>query len=78
MFAERAKHLAPGCPGGGPCALADCAARLPLSAVVGKVEILDSVGEGAVGGTYYGNPVACAAALVVMDYFDCLETLEHV
>jgi 4-aminobutyrate aminotransferase-like enzyme len=45
---------------------------------VGKVELLDSVGEGAVGGTYYGNPVACAAALVVMDYFDCLETLEHV
>jgi 4-aminobutyrate aminotransferase/(S)-3-amino-2-methylpropionate transaminase len=50
---------------------------LPLSAVVGKAEIIDSVGVGGVGGTYSGNPVACAAALAVMDRFDQPQTLEH-
>lgn len=50
---------------------------LPLSAVVGKASILDSVGPGGVGGTYSGNPVACAAALAVLDRFDRPETLEH-
>ena len=50
---------------------------LPLSAVVGKAEVIDAVGVGGVGGTYAGNPVACAAALAVMDKFDRPETLEH-
>jgi len=50
---------------------------LPLSAVTGKAEIIDSVGVGGVGGTYSGNPVACAAALAVMDRFDQPKTLEH-
>lgn len=50
---------------------------LPLSAVVGKAEILDAVGAGGVGGTYSGNPVACASALAVMDRFDQPETLQH-
>ncbi|MBE2179227.1 MAG: aminotransferase class III-fold pyridoxal phosphate-dependent enzyme, partial [Chthoniobacterales bacterium] len=35
------------------------------------------VGVGGVGGTYSGNPVACAAALAVMDHFDQPKTLEH-
>ena len=50
---------------------------LPLSAVVGKAEVIDAVGVGGVGGTYSGNPVACAAALAVLDKFDHPETLEH-
>ena len=50
---------------------------LPLSAVVGKAEVIDAVGVGGVGGTYSGNPVACAAALAVMDKFDEPKTLEH-
>jgi len=50
---------------------------LPLSAVVGKAEVIDAVGVGGVGGTYAGNPVACAAALAVMDKFDRQETLEQ-
>jgi 4-aminobutyrate aminotransferase/(S)-3-amino-2-methylpropionate transaminase len=50
---------------------------LPLSAVTGKAEVIDAVGVGGVGGTYAGNPVACAAALAVLDKFDRPETLEH-
>ncbi len=45
------------------------AAGMPLSGVVGKAEILDSVATGAVGGTYGGNPLACAAALAVFEIF---------
>jgi len=36
---------------------------LPLGAVTGRVEIMDAVHPGGLGGTYGGNPVACAAAL---------------
>ncbi|MGH3472091.1 MAG: 4-aminobutyrate--2-oxoglutarate transaminase [Nocardioidaceae bacterium] len=36
---------------------------LPLAAVTGRAEIMDSVNPGGLGGTYGGNPVACAAAL---------------
>ncbi len=39
------------------------AGGLPLSAVTGRAEIMDSVHGGGLGGTYGGNPVACAAAL---------------
>jgi 4-aminobutyrate aminotransferase / (S)-3-amino-2-methylpropionate transaminase / 5-aminovalerate transaminase len=46
------------------------AAGLPLSAVLGKAEILDAAHEGAVGGTFVGNPVAQAAALAVLDVID--------
>ena len=43
------------------------AAGMPLSAVVGKKEIMDTVHPGGIGGTYGGSPVACAAALAVFD-----------
>lgn len=43
------------------------AAGLPLSGVVGKSEILDAAEPGELGGTFAGNPVACAAALTVID-----------
>jgi 4-aminobutyrate aminotransferase/(S)-3-amino-2-methylpropionate transaminase len=38
--------------------------------VVGKQEIMDSVHSWGLGGTYGGNPVACAAALAVLDVFE--------
>jgi 4-aminobutyrate aminotransferase / (S)-3-amino-2-methylpropionate transaminase / 5-aminovalerate transaminase len=46
------------------------AAGMPLSGVVGKAEIMDSVGDSGIGGTYVGNPVAQAAALAVLDVFE--------
>jgi 4-aminobutyrate aminotransferase / (S)-3-amino-2-methylpropionate transaminase / 5-aminovalerate transaminase len=46
------------------------AGGLPLSAVIGKAEIMDSPPDSAIGGTYVGNPVAQAAALAVLDIFD--------
>ena len=46
------------------------AAGLPLSGVLGKAEIMDAPGEGAVGGTFVGNPVGLAAALAVLDVFE--------
>jgi 4-aminobutyrate aminotransferase/(S)-3-amino-2-methylpropionate transaminase len=39
----------------------------PLSGVVGRAEVMDAPGVGGLGGTYGGNPVACAAALAVLD-----------
>jgi 4-aminobutyrate aminotransferase/(S)-3-amino-2-methylpropionate transaminase len=46
------------------------AAGMPLAAVVGKQEIMDSVHSWGLGGTYGGNPVACAAGLAVLDAFE--------
>jgi 4-aminobutyrate aminotransferase/(S)-3-amino-2-methylpropionate transaminase len=46
------------------------AGGLPLSGVLGKAEIMDSLWDNAVGGTYVGNPVALAAAVAVLDVFD--------
>lgn len=43
---------------------------LPLSAVVGKAAIMDAPTPGGLGGTFAGNPVACAAALAVLDVFE--------
>lgn len=46
------------------------AAGMPLSAVIGKKEIMDSVHASGIGGTYNGNPLACEAALAVFDIFE--------
>lgn len=43
---------------------------LPISAVVGRAEVMDAPTEGAIGGTFGGNPVAIAAALAVIDRFE--------
>ncbi len=43
------------------------AAGFPLSAVTGRAEVMDAPAPGEIGGTYGGNPVACAAALQVID-----------
>jgi 4-aminobutyrate aminotransferase/4-aminobutyrate aminotransferase/(S)-3-amino-2-methylpropionate transaminase len=40
---------------------------LPLAAVTGRAELMDAVHVGGLGGTFGGNPVACAAALAVLD-----------
>ncbi len=40
---------------------------LPLAAVTGKAEIMDAAALGGLGGTFAGNPVACAAGLAVVD-----------
>ncbi len=46
------------------------AAGLPLSGVMGRKEILDAAGDSTIGGTYVGNPVACEAALAVLDVME--------
>jgi 4-aminobutyrate aminotransferase / (S)-3-amino-2-methylpropionate transaminase / 5-aminovalerate transaminase len=43
------------------------AGGLPLSAVVGKAQIMDAPPPGGLGGTFAGSPLACAAALAVLD-----------
>ncbi len=46
------------------------AGGFPLSAVVGRADVMDACGTGGLGGTYAGNPVACAAALAVLEVFE--------
>jgi 4-aminobutyrate aminotransferase/(S)-3-amino-2-methylpropionate transaminase len=46
------------------------AGGFPLSAVTGKAEIMDAPGPGGLGGTYGGNPLACAAANAVLDVIE--------
>lgn len=43
------------------------AGGVPISAVIGKAEIMDSVAPGGLGGTYGGSPIACSAALAVIE-----------
>ncbi len=46
------------------------AGGIPLSGVVGRRDIMDAPHVGGIGGTYGGNPVACAAALAVLEIMD--------
>ena len=46
------------------------AGGMPLSAVTGRAELMDATHAGGLGGTYGGNPVACAAALAALDAFE--------
>ncbi|WP_428409241.1 4-aminobutyrate--2-oxoglutarate transaminase [Hyphococcus sp.] len=59
------------------CVAKSIAAGLPLSALVGKAELMDKVVPGSMGSTYGGNPVACAAALAVFDIFETEGLLER-
>ena len=52
------------------CVAKSIAAGLPLSALTGKAALVDQIGPGAMGSTYGGNPVACAAALAVLDIME--------
>ncbi len=49
------------------------AGGLPLAAVTGRAEVMDSVHAGGLGGTYGGNPVACAAALGAISTIEQLD-----
>ncbi|HKO09796.1 MAG TPA: 4-aminobutyrate--2-oxoglutarate transaminase [Alphaproteobacteria bacterium] len=53
------------------------AGGMPLSAVTGRAEIMDAVDPGGLGGTYAGNPVACAAGLAVLEVFEEEKLLER-
>ncbi|MFM9025824.1 MAG: 4-aminobutyrate--2-oxoglutarate transaminase [Planctomycetaceae bacterium] len=53
------------------------AGGLPLSAVVGRADLLDGVQVGGLGGTYCGNPVACAAALATIDVYERERIADH-
>ncbi len=46
------------------------AGGMPLAAVVGRADVMDAPGPGGLGGTYAGNPVACAAALATIELMD--------
>ncbi len=50
---------------------------LPLAAVTGRAELMDAVHVGGLGGTFGGNPVACAAALAVLDQLTAPGFTEH-
>jgi len=52
------------------------AAGMPIAAVVGRQEIMDSVHPGGLGGTYSANPIACEVALAVLDVFEEENMLE--
>ncbi|MEM9616667.1 MAG: 4-aminobutyrate--2-oxoglutarate transaminase [Pseudomonadota bacterium] len=52
------------------CVAKSIAAGLPLSALTGKADLMDTVLAGSMGSTYGGNPVACAAALAVFDIIE--------
>lgn len=53
------------------------AAGLPLAAVTGRAEIMDAAHPGGLGGTYGGNPIACAAALAAIDVYETEGLLER-
>ncbi len=53
------------------------AGGFPVSAVTGRADIMDACGPGGLGGTYAGNPVACAAACAVLDVFEEEKILER-
>lgn len=46
------------------------AGGLPLSAIVGRADVMDASNPGGLGGTYAGNPIACAAAHAVLDVIE--------
>jgi 4-aminobutyrate aminotransferase / (S)-3-amino-2-methylpropionate transaminase / 5-aminovalerate transaminase len=53
------------------------AGGFPISAVIGKAELMDKPLPGGLGGTYAGSPLACAAALAVLDVFEEEQLLDR-
>lgn len=51
------------------------AGGLPLAAVTGRADVMDAAPAGGIGGTYSGNPVACAAALGVIEEIETHDML---
>jgi 4-aminobutyrate aminotransferase/(S)-3-amino-2-methylpropionate transaminase len=52
------------------CVAKSLAGGFPLSGVIGREIYMDAPAAGGLGGTYAGNPIACAAALAVLDVID--------
>lgn len=50
---------------------------LPISGIVGRADIIDAVPPGGLGGTFGGNPIACAAALAVLDVIESENLLQR-
>ncbi|GGE47478.1 aspartate aminotransferase family protein [Halopseudomonas oceani] len=46
------------------------AGGFPIAGVCGRADVMDAIAPGGLGGTYAGSPLACAAALAVMDVFE--------
>lgn len=59
------------------CVAKSLAGGLPLSGVIGRAAIMDAAEPGGLGGTYAGNPLACAAALAVLDVRGDRDVLDH-
>ena len=53
------------------------AGGFPISAVIGRAEVMDAPGPGGLGGTYAGSPLACAAALAVIEVFEKEKLLQR-
>lgn len=49
---------------------------LPIGCVIGKAEVMDAAAPGTIGGTYIGNPVACAASIATIDYMKSIKLNE--
>ncbi|MBC8047159.1 MAG: aspartate aminotransferase family protein [Fimbriimonadaceae bacterium] len=59
------------------CMAKSIGAGMPVSAITGKAEILDSVHLGGIGGTYGGNPIACVAAIEALKILSSDEFLQR-
>ncbi|CCE01705.1 4-aminobutyrate--2-oxoglutarate transaminase [Bradyrhizobium sp. STM 3809] len=59
------------------CVAKSLAGGMPLSGVIGRAAIMDAAEPGGLGGTYGGNPLACAAALAVLDVFEQEKLLDR-
>jgi 4-aminobutyrate aminotransferase/(S)-3-amino-2-methylpropionate transaminase len=59
------------------CVAKSLAGGFPLSGVIGRAAIMDAADPGGLGGTYAGNPLACVAALAVLDVFEDEKLLER-
>jgi 4-aminobutyrate aminotransferase/(S)-3-amino-2-methylpropionate transaminase len=59
------------------CVAKSLAGGFPLSGVIGRAPVMDATDPGGLGGTYAGNPIACAAALAVLDVIAADDLLER-
>ncbi len=53
------------------------AGGLPLSAVTGRADVMDSAHAGGLGGTYAGSPISCAAALATIETYEAENLMER-
>jgi 4-aminobutyrate aminotransferase/(S)-3-amino-2-methylpropionate transaminase len=66
MFAMEHYHVKPDL----LCIAKSLAGGFPLSGVIGRAALMDAAEPGGLGGTYAGNPLACVAALAVLEVFE--------